>query len=369
MAKITHIFKTYFPETFGGLEEAIRQYGGVARENGFDVEVISIGGENYTVESPDGIISKFYKKTFDLLSNPFSVSFARSFKRICRDTDILHFHFPWPSAELLAIIHEIRKPSLVTFHCDIHKMKLLKTVYLPFIVQFLKKMDRICISDKKMIDSTPYLSQFRYKTVEIPYFFNEKRFENLPAPDTHIISFTQRIKKYILFTGVLRWYKGLDTLLDAAKTIDADIVIVGKGNLYKKLESRIKKEKIHNVHLMGFQNDSNYRLLLEGSKLVVLPSITPAEAFGQVLLEGLYFSKPLVSTELGTGTSIVNRNKVTGFVVRPGCSKSLSSAVNTILNDENLWQSFSKNAFQHYLSNFTASVQGEKYIRVYRSFL
>ncbi|MDQ1270736.1 MAG: hypothetical protein QG618_2048, partial [Thermodesulfobacteriota bacterium] len=40
MSKITHNFKTYFPETNGGLEEAIRQYGSHAAKHGFEVEVV-----------------------------------------------------------------------------------------------------------------------------------------------------------------------------------------------------------------------------------------------------------------------------------------------------------------------------------------
>ena len=107
MAKITHLFKTYFPETNGGLEEAIRQYGTYARENGFDVEVVSVGFENYTITTPDGIKTKFYRKTIDVFSNPFSFAFALSFKKICEKTDILHFHFPWPTVELLSLFHSI----------------------------------------------------------------------------------------------------------------------------------------------------------------------------------------------------------------------------------------------------------------------
>ena len=59
MPKITHIFKTYFPETNGGLEEAIRQYGSHAAKNGFKVEVVSVGSGNYTVTSPDNITTRF----------------------------------------------------------------------------------------------------------------------------------------------------------------------------------------------------------------------------------------------------------------------------------------------------------------------
>ncbi len=369
MAKITHVFKTYFPETSGGLEEAIRQYGCHAVKNGFDVEVVSVGPEAYTITAPDGIKTRFFKKTVDLFSNPFSTGFALSFKKICDNTDILHFHFPWPTAELLALFHTINKPVLVTFHCDIHKIKPLKMLYLPFVKQYLKKMDKICVTSKGLLNTTPYLAQFRDKIEEIPLFINENRFSNLSDPDPGIVEFTKKIKKYALFTGVLRWYKGLDILLDAAKSCDNHIVIVGKGDLYSRLEARIANENLKNVHLLGFQDDKNLKFLIENSRLIVLPSIARAEAFGQILLEGLYFSKPLVSTELGTGTSLVNKHNHTGFVVKPGCPGSLAGAMNRLLNDDSLCAKCSKNGFHHYLDNFTADAQGDKYIRIYKSLL
>lgn len=369
MAKITHIFKTYFPETNGGLEEAIRQYANYAKKKGFDVDIISVGHKDYRMKGQDGINIKFYKKTSDFFSNPFSFSLARSFRDICENTDILHFHFPWPTVELLVLFHGIRKPALVTFHCDIHKIKPLKMMYVPFLKQYLKKMDKICITHNSILRSTPYLTRFKDKIEEIPLFIDENRFRDLPGPDPALIELTRKMKGFVLFVGALRWYKGLDTLLDASKKMDRDIVIVGKGALYQKLEDRIKKEGLRNVYLMGFQNDGNYKFLIERSSLVVLPSIAPAEAFGQALLEGLYFSKPLVSTELGTATSFVNRHNYTGYVVRPGCSEELALAMNTILKDDQLRKRFSKNAFQHYLVNFTASVQGEKYVRLYKTLL
>lgn len=366
MTKITHFFKAYFPEVSGGIEEAIRQCGTHARENGFNVEVVSVGPKTCTITTLDGIKTKFHKKSFDIFSNPFSCSFALSFKKICNNTDILHFHFPWPTAELLLLFHDIRKPALVTFHCDIHKNKFLKRLYLPLIKQYLKKIDKICISSQNLFNTIQYLHEFRDKTEEVSYWINEKRFSDLPDPDSKIVELTKKIKNYALFTGVLRWYKGLDILLDASKKFDGDIIIVGKGALYDKLQSRIKNENLNNVHLTGFQPDNNLKLLIEKSRFIVLPSIIPAEAFGQILLEGLYFSKPLISTELGTGTSIVNKHNHTGLVIKPGCSASLSMAMNRILKENSLYERFSKNAFQHYLNNFTASIQGDKYIRIYK---
>lgn len=369
MAKITHVFKTYFPHTAGGLEEAIRQCGTIAVAHGFEVEVVSVGPADCVFRADDGITARFYKKTIDYLSNPFSLSFARSFKRICHDTDLLHFHFPWPTAELLAISGSLRRPAIVTFHCDIHKAKLLKSFYQPLIKRYLSKMDKICVTSRSLVQSTPYLSQFKDRIEEIPLFLNTGRFTGLPGPDPTVRDLTARIGEYALFAGVLRWYKGLDVLLDASKHIAGNIVIVGKGELYAHLKSRIAWEHLDNVHLIGFQSDANLKHLLEKSRMVVLPSITGAEAFGQILLEGLYFSKPLVSTELGTGTSIVNQNNRTGFVVSPKSAPALARAMTLIFENDDLFKRFSHNAFAHYLERFTAGAQGKKYIRIYNSLL
>ena len=367
MTRITHIFKTYFPETGGGLEEAIRQFGRHALQRGFDVEVVCAGPRSTNLRLPDGIRVRFFKTSLEVLSSPFSLSFARAFRNVCRETDILHFHFPWPAAELLAITHGINKPALATFHCDIHRLGPLKTLYQPVVNRFLKKMDRICVSSRRILSTSPCLVPFRARMEEIPYFLNERRFHNLPAPDPQLVEFTGNLSEYALFTGVLRWYKGLDVLLDAAQKTDAPVVIVGKGGLHPKLAARIEQEGLRNVHLLGFRNDADYKWLVQQARLVVLPSTSPAEAFGQVLLEGLYFSKPLVSTELGTATSFVNRHDYSGLVVRPGCADALAGAMNRILKDDGLRQRFSDNARLHYLNHFTARAQGEKYIRLYRA--
>ena len=50
--------------------------------------------------------------------------------------------------------------------------------------------------------------------------------------------------------------------------------------------------------------------------MFVLPSIFKSEAFGIVLLEAMANGIPLISTELGTGTSYVNSDGETGYVVK-----------------------------------------------------
>lgn len=369
MPRVTHIFKTSFPRTGGGVEQAICQCGTVAVKNGYDVQVACAGPIDETVTTFDGITVRFHKRTADFLSNPISASFVRRFSDICENTDVLHFHFPWPTAELLALAHPLKKKALVTFHCDIHRAIFFKRLYLPFVRRFLQKMDVICVTSRALYDSTPYLHPFERKVVTIPLFLNENRFTDQGPADTGLVKQAERLKPFALFVGVLRWYKGLDVLLDAAKRIAGNVVIVGTGPLYDHVAARIRNERLTRVHLLGFQPDANLVWLIRKCRMIVLPSVTPAEAFGQVLLEGLYFGKPLISTELGTGTSRVNRHGTTGLVVPPGSIRYLAAAMNAVFKDDRLTSRFSRNARYHYDTCYRPGDQGKKYLDLYNTLL
>ena len=110
------------------------------------MEVIATEKRDAECLTSDGSKVRFYKKELDFYSNPFSLSLVKDFKTICENTDIIHFHFTWPTVELLALFYRIKKPMVVTFHCDIHKNRFLKTIYLPVIRRFLKQADKICVT-------------------------------------------------------------------------------------------------------------------------------------------------------------------------------------------------------------------------------
>jgi len=73
---------------------------------------------------------------------------------------------------------------------------------------------------------------------------------------------------------------------------------------------------------------------------LVLPSVLRSEAFGVVLLEAMACGKPVVSTELGTGTSFVNQHEQTGLVVKPDDAESLAQAINHLLASPKLREKY-----------------------------
>ena len=101
----------------------------------------------------------------------------------------------------------------------------------------------------------------------------------------------------------------------------------------------------------------------------IFPSNLRTEAFGIALLEAAYFGNPLISCEIGTGTSFVNKHYKTGFVVKPGCPKDLRDAMLKLLNNGDLAIRMGKNAKKRAEKLFNANKQSELYLKIYSEIL
>jgi rhamnosyl/mannosyltransferase len=87
------------------------------------------------------------------------------------------------------------------------------------------------------------------------------------------------------------------------------------------------------VHFLGQVEERELVALYRTADLMVLPSSERSEAFGLVQLEAMASGTPVVSTELGTGTSFVNRHGETGLVVPARNAEALRGAIAALLAD------------------------------------
>jgi len=94
----------------------------------------------------------------------------------------------------------------------------------------------------------------------------------------------------------------------------------------------LEETGLSNIHFLGFLPDEDKVALLTLCYAVLFPSHLRSEAFGISLLEGAMYGKPLISSEIGTGTSFINIANETGFVVPPSDPLALRQAMQT------LWQ-------------------------------
>ena len=176
-------------------------------------------------------------------------------------------------------------------------------------------------------------------------------------------------KPFFLFVGAFRYYKGLHLALEAIKGTDIKLVLAGDGEVEKELKLQAKSLKIDNVSFLGNVNHEDKKCLLKLCYAFIFPSQLRSEAFGISLLEAAALGKPLISCEIGTGTSYINVNNITGLVVNPGSSFELREAMKFLKENEDIAIKMGRNAKNRSLKLFAARNQALAYNRVYSELL
>lgn len=367
--KVLHFYKTYFPDTIGGTEMVINQIAQGTKKFGVSTEVLALSPRKVerTVEV-DGHLVHRCRSNFEIASTPFSLSAFLRFQQLAKKADIIHYHFPYPFTDILHFVSRIKKPTLVSYHSDIIKQKYLLKLYKLFKRNFLNSVDHIVATSPNYFKSSNVLSNYKHKTSVIPIGLDK---ETYPKPSSEKLNYWKKKlgSRFFLFVGVLRYYKGLHILIEAARNSEYPIVIVGAGPIEQELKEQAVRLGVSNVCFVGHQSEADKVALLELCYAVVFPSHLRSEAFGISLLEGAMYGKPLISSEIGTGTSFINIDKETGIVVPPSDPEALRSAMDYLWNNPDVAAEMGKNTEARYWKLFTAEKMAQSYTELYRKLL
>lgn len=363
--RILHFFKTYWPDTFGGVERTIAAICKGVESHGIKSDVLSLSKQpEQNSREFCGHYAHKAKLDFEFASTGFSFSAFSRFKELSRDADVVHFHFPWPLMDVIHLANFHRKPSVVTYHSDIVKQKTLFRVYEPVMSRFLSSANSIIATSPNYLLSSPTLQRFRSKVEMIPLGLEESSY---PEVDLNLQeSWRARLPtRFLVFIGVFRYYKGIHILMDAAEKTGIPVVLIGSGQTDEFREGA-KRRGIQNMYFLGNLSDEDKMAVLRLSVGLVFPSHLRSEAFGLSLVEASMCGKPMISCEIGTGTSYVNLDGCTGLVVTPDNSDCLASAMRRLFDDQDLAPRFGHSARQRYLENFTAEKMAASYANLYR---
>ena len=157
-------------------------------------------------------------------------------------------------------------------------------------------------------------------------------------------------KKYILFFGIVRDYKGLDLLLDAFqddRVIALDLNLIIAGEFYGDSERYIKqieqlelKENI--IHHAKFIKDEEVVNYFCAADLVVQPYKHATQS--GITQIAFHFNKPMVVTDVGGLSEIVPNDKV-GYVVDP-LPQKIAEAINNFFELKKE-KEFTENIIEH----------------------
>ncbi len=367
---VLNVYRTYFPDPPGGLQEAIRQICLATSSRGVSntVFTLSPNPEPSIVDFSEARVVRERSLIAPASCDIGSLAAFRTFTQTARQSEVVHYYHPWPFADLLNLTSRVHQPKVLTYISDVVRQRVLNIVYSPLMWRHLQDMDVIVANCPAYVQTSPILSHasIRDRVRVIPLGIDDQSYPKDGDDSVFLRSGLDVDEPYFLFLGVHRYYKGIHTLIEAAQYTRARIVIAGSGPKTSELEAQVALLGLKNITFTGQVTDREKVSLFRGCRAFVLPSHLRSEAYGMVLVEASMLGKPMVSCEIGTGTSFINQDGLTGYVVPPESPVKLAEAMNALLEDELLATKMGAAARCRYEQLFSGDAVGKAYSDLYR---
>jgi glycosyltransferase involved in cell wall biosynthesis len=333
--RILQIYKDYTP-VLGGIENHIRALseGLAARGHEVTVLVTALTRRGHA-EERGGVTVLRAGRLLHAASTPLSPEMLWWARRL--RPDVVNLHFPFPPGDVACAALPGGPPLVVTYHSDIVRQRALLRLYRPLLHRTLRHAARIIATSPNYVASSPWLRPHVAKCALVPLSVDAGRFERFDGARAEAFRREAGGRPALLFVGRLRYYKGLHFLLKALAGLDAALLVAGTGPERARLEALAASLGVAGrVRWLGDVSDDDLPALYAAADAYVLPAHLRSEAFGISLLEAQAAGLPIVSTELGTGTSYANQHGVTGLVVPPADPAALARAARVLLANPEL---------------------------------
>ena len=333
--KVLHIYKDYFP-IVGGIENHIRLLAEHQTSRGHDVTVlVTSRGRRTSIEHIHGVRVIKAARLAHVASTPLSASLAAHVLK--QRPDVAHVHSPYPVGEMAQYLVGRARHTVLSYHSDVVRQRTIMRFYQPFFLRLLASVDRIFVASQNYLETSAVLPLFAHKCRVVPYGIDRQRFLACDPERARELRERHGGGPLVLFAGVLRYYKGLEYLLEAMARVSARLIVVGDGPMGPSLRARSQALRLGNkVVFVGAVSDEVLPAYYGAADVFVLPASERSEAFGLVLVEAMSSGVPVICTDLGTGTSYVNEHQVSGLVVPPRDPEALASAISQLLDDRTL---------------------------------
>ncbi|MBI4503073.1 MAG: glycosyltransferase [Gemmatimonadetes bacterium] len=365
--KILHLSKFYPPDK-GGLEHVVARLAEGAAAAGHEVRVVSATGSSW-VRPPGKRITEVPRAGVTVVRLPthgvvWSQPIAPGYLSAVRwPADVVHVHHPHPLADL-AVILNVRAPVVITHHSDVRRQTLAKPFYWPLARAVLSRARAIVVPTRAHLGASNEVRGFEEKVRVIPFGVDQVRFHPR-EPDRKPPVFASD-GPVGLFAGRLVGYKGLDVLIRAVEGTTLTVVIVGDGPLRRSLERQVGAAGLaRQIRFAGELPDDDIPAYFRSADYLVLPSTSPAEMFGIVLIEAMASGKPVISTALPTGVREVNERDVTGLEVPPGDPVALRQAMQRLAGDAGLRRRLGAAGRKRVEERFTLKQMVDDHLKLY----
>jgi rhamnosyl/mannosyltransferase len=369
--RITMINKYYDPH-LGGIEYHMRDLAEELHARGTDVRILVANeGRDEVRENVRGLPVHRLPRTFAYASTPVAPRMPRAIAQAGRDSDLLHLHFPYPWGEVSWLTSRTHAPTVMTYHSDIVRQRILGKAYRPIAARVLDRLDAIIVSSPNMVEHSEMLAPRADKCRVVPFGIHVEHFADTPETLARAAELrAPHVRPIVLFIGRLVYYKGVDVLVRAMEHLDADLVIVGSGPLEGELrEFAVAHGMRDRITFLPPQPFSELVAWYHAADVFCLPSVARSEAFGLVQIEAHAAGTPVVSTDLTTGVPYANKDGVSGLTVPVGNTEALAAALERLLSDHELRTRLGAQAKERAWREFSIDRMVTETLAVYREAL
>jgi glycosyltransferase involved in cell wall biosynthesis len=334
--KILHVYKDYYP-VLGGIENHIRVLAEAQVQQGHQVTVLVTNSGRQTSQATlNGVSVLKAGRLATVASTPLSLSLPLALRR--EQPDIAHLHFPYPMGDLAQAVFGRSRRMVITYHSDVVRQKTLLRFYAPLLRRTLDRADAIIATSPRYVETSPFLAPRAARCAVIPLGIDPARFETAdPAAVAAIrVRYGERL---VLFVGHLRYYKGVEYLVQAMSQLEARLLLAGDHSPKRRAEIESLAHELgvaERVTFVGEQDEAGLAAYYHACDVFALPCIERSEAFGVVQLDAMAAGRPVVACDVGTGVAWVNQHNVTGLIVPPRDARQLATALSQLLADPGL---------------------------------
>jgi glycosyltransferase involved in cell wall biosynthesis len=302
--------------------------------------------------------------------------------RLVLENDVIHLHLPQFDAAGLAIRGRLfKKPTVVTYHCDLLLPKGLINWLINQVVHLMNLITgifthRIVAYTRDYAEHSPFISKFTSKleVINPPVIISDVQAEEI---EQFRMQFNKE-RKFPVIGMAARFAteKGVEVLLNAAPDIIKRYPqavfwfagpyenIIGEENYYERLKPRIELLQ-NNGHwkFLGLLSPRSMAAFYPNLDVLVIPSLNSTESFGLVQIEAMMSGVPSIASDLPGVRQPVLRHKM-GRVIPIGDAGALAQAAAELIAEKKAYGSAPKALREMYAPDTIAQEYEQLFERI-----
>ena len=355
--KILTVLTYYRPHT-SGLTIYVERLAKSLVKLGHDVTVLT---SQYDKDLPreeiqDGVRIVRVPVLFRVSKGVIMPSFGWLAWKLVSNHDVVHLHLPQFDAAGVALRGQIlKKPTLITYHCDLLLPKSFFNKIINAIVHLMNYMagmlaDRIGAYTEDFANHSPFLQRYKEKVRVIlppvvmpsapPDVIEEYINKTNPKGNSPVIGMATRFASE----------KGVEILINALPIVMNSYPqtmvlyagqyqdVMGENSYYQKLLPSIQSYQAKGQwDFLGVLRPEEMTLFYNCLDVLVVPSLNSTETFGLVQIEAMLQGTPTIASNL-PGVRVPPRLTGMGEVVPIGDSGALAEAIINIVSQPEKYQ-------------------------------